>query len=336
MRARPTRLAVLALPLTLGVLAVGVGSATQTQSSNWGDNGSQTCTLAEGSWSPSQSSAQLGTYCMMAVTGWIEIYPTDVQVQAISCASNAPGGSPGLSWSVYNNTIDNTQANGMPWYQLANGPVKASPGSPADTTANVTGWQTAANVNLRTFPYPNPITFGSAATGTYGTGGMKVQNPSSVTGPGVMWQGAIACVNSAGALLQGAYQSDRAPRAAALPRGRAAQVMVPLMAPRIRDTTIDAVDMKSGRAFLAREYVLRKNTTRTATRICPSGMVRTGKLTHTVQEFPANRKAPKWKDRALVDVQMTPKGRNAGMVKMTLTRAKNPVKVQFQMSCARR
>ena len=104
---------------------------------------------------------------------------------------------------------------------------------------------------------------------------------------------------------------------------------------RIRDKTIDTVDVKNGKAFRAREYALKKNVTRTDTRICPAGMVRKGKLAYTIQEFPANGKSPRWKDRALVDVQMTPKGRNAGVVSMTLTRAKNPTVVQFQMRCGK-
>jgi hypothetical protein len=36
-----------------------------------------------------------------------------------------------------------------------------------------------------------------------------------------------------------------------------------------------------------------------------------------------------------VDVKMTPKGRTAGMVEMTLTRAKHPTVVQFQMRCGK-
>jgi hypothetical protein len=32
---------------------------------------------------------------------------------------------------------------------------------------------------------------------------------------------------------------------------------------------------------------------------------------------------------------MTPKGKNAGRVEMTLTRAKHPTVVQFQMRCAK-
>ena len=333
MRARPIRLAVLALPLTLGVLAVGAGSASN-KSSNWGDNGSQTCTSAEGSWSPSQANAQLGTYCMMAVTGWIKIYPNQTQQQAMTCASNAPGGSPGLSWSVYNNTIDDTQANGMPWYQLANGPVKPSPGSPSDTTANVTGWQTASSLSLKTLPYRNPITFGSTATGTYGSGGITVQNMAQI-GQALAWQGAIACVNSAGAALQGAYQSERAPRPSAAPRRVESQSVAAPRPARIADMTIDAVDTTLGRAFLAKEYALKKKVTRTATRTCPAGMVRTGKLTYTVQQFPADRRAPKQKDLSVVDVTLTPKGRNAGTASMTLIRAKDPTVVQFQMRCAR-
>ncbi len=105
---------------------------------------------------------------------------------------------------------------------------------------------------------------------------------------------------------------------------------------RIRDKTIDSADKKKGRAFLAREYALKKNVTRTDTRSCPAGMVRRGDLAYTVQEFPSDNKAPKWKDRALVDVKMTPKGNTAGSVKMTLKRAKNPTVVQFQMRCGKR
>ena len=104
---------------------------------------------------------------------------------------------------------------------------------------------------------------------------------------------------------------------------------------RARDRKIDIVDKVHNRASLAKEYGLKKNVTRTDTRTCPAGMVRKGKLAYTVQEFPANGKAPKWKNRSLVDVQMTPKGKNAGMVSMTLTRAKNPTVVQFQMRCGK-
>ena len=104
---------------------------------------------------------------------------------------------------------------------------------------------------------------------------------------------------------------------------------------RIRDKKLDRVDTVNGKASLAREYALKTNVTRTDTRTCPAGMVRKGKLAYTVQEFPANRKSPKWKDRARVEVQMTPKGRNAGKVEMTLTRARNPTVVQFQMRCAK-
>ena len=335
MRARPIHLAVLALPLTLGALAVGAGSASTPPSSNWGDNGSQTCTLAEGSWSPSQANAQLGTYCMMAVTGWIQIAPGVVQQQAISCASNAPGGSPGLSWSTYNNTINDTQANGMPWYQLANGPAKAIPGTPANTTANVTGWQEGTNDRASLVPsvYLNPITFGSVATGTYGSGGVSVQN-DPFAGSGY-WQGALACVNSAGAALQGAYQAERAPRPAAAPRAEAQSATAP-RAPRIADMAIDAVDATLGRAFLAKQYAVKKGVKRTATRTCPAGMARVGGLAYTVQEFPADRRSPRWRDRSLVTVEMTPKGRNAATVSMLLTRATNPTVVQFQMRCARR
>ena len=89
------------------------------------------------------------------------------------------------------------------------------------------------------------------------------------------------------------------------------------------------------KASLAREYALKPNVTRTDTRTCPAGMVRKGKLAYTVQEFPANHTSPRWKDRSLVNVTMTPKGNNGGMVSMTLTKAKNPTVVQFQMRCGK-
>jgi hypothetical protein len=104
---------------------------------------------------------------------------------------------------------------------------------------------------------------------------------------------------------------------------------------RIRDKKVDIVDAVNGRDSLAREYALKKNVTRTDTRTCPAGMVRKGKLSYTVQEFPANRKSPRWRNRSLVDITMTPKGRTAARVEMTLTRATNPTVVQFQMRCGK-
>jgi len=47
-------------------------------------------------------------------------------------------------------------------------------------------------------------------------------------------------------------------------------------------------------------------------------------------------KSSKDENRSLVDIQMTTKGENAGSVKMTLTRAKDPTVVQFQIRCAKR
>ena len=289
------RAALIALPLTLGVLAVGAASAP-ANSTLWGDNGSGTCARTGG---------ELGTYCMQAVTGWIQINGGATQNQAISCSNNEPGGSPGLSWSLDGQAY----APISPWYSVVNG----SPGGVPETPT--IGWQTGdgGDAGLSPEMWPGGVTVGSNATGTYGSGGASVSN----FGGGGHWQAAIACFN---ALAQGPG-SARAVSAAPV---------------HIRDRTITTVNKVKGQAFLAREYALKKNVTRTDTRTCPAGMVRKGKLEYTVQEFPADSKAPKWKDRSLVDVKMTAKGKNAGSVKMTLKRAKNPTVVQFQLRCGKR
>ena len=98
---------------------------------------------------------------------------------------------------------------------------------------------------------------------------------------------------------------------------------------------IDVVDTVHGKALLTREYALKTNVTRTDTRTCPAGMVRKGTLVHTIQAFPRSHASSKWKDRSLVNVTMTPKGTNAGVVSLTPTKAKNPTVVQFQMRCAK-
>ena len=312
-----TSAALAAIPLALGALAIGAGSAS-ANSSYWGDNGSDTCTYAQSRWG---LSGELGTYCMQSVTGWIQINGGASQNQAISCANNAPGGSPGLSWSLDGQSYNNAG----PWPAL--GIDGTNPLS--FTYATFVGWQTGdgGDASLSAETWYGGVTPGNASTGSYGSAGASVSN----FGGGGNWQAAIACVNAAGASASGNGSNERTSRSSERPSTQVANA-APV---RIRDKTIDTVDVKNGKAFRAREYALKKNVTRTDTRICPAGMVRKGKLAYTIQEFPANGKSPRWKDRALVDVQMTPKGRNAGVVSMTLTRAKNPTVVQFQMRCGK-
>ena len=286
-----------AVLLAVAALAVGASSAS-ANSSNWGDNGSGTCTAIEGTWSPSQSGAELGTYCMQSVTGWIQINEAATQNQAISCSNN--DSSSGLSYSTDGQAYDNAG----PWYSVAsNGtnPLTFGPDS-------YVGWQTGdgGDANLSMGTWYGGVTVGSNSSAQYGSAGATVTN----FGGSGHWQTALACLNGAGASK------------------RVFRVQV-----RVRDRTIDSANKKKGTAFLAREYVVKKNVTRTDTRSCPAGMVRKGKLSYTVQEFPADNKSPKWKDRSLVDVKMTTKGKNAGSVKITLTRAKNPTVVQFQLRC---
>jgi len=312
-----TRAARAAIPLALGALAIGAGSAS-ANSSYWDDNGSGTCAYAESRWAVS---GELGTYCMQSVTGWIQINGGASQNQAISCSNNAPGGSPGLSWSLDGQAY----VNDPEWYDVGidgTNPLSYS-------YATFVGWQTGTgNASLSAETWYDGVNTGNTTTGSYGSAGASVSN----FGGGGNWQAALACVNAAGVSASGAgyAESERTSQSSERPATQVANA-TPV---RIRDKTIDTVDVKNGRAFRAREYALKKNVTRTDIRTCPAGMVRKGKLAHTIQEFPANRKAPKWKDRALVDVKMTPQGNNAGRVEMTLTRAKHPTVVQFQMRCA--
>jgi len=282
------RAALIALPLTLGALAVGSASASANEY-NWGDNGSGTCSTVDSDLG--QSGAELGVYCMQSVTGWITINGGASQNQAISCANN--DSSSGLSWS----TDGQAYANDGPWYQAY--------------FEVLVGWQTGDGGDADLSPEipPGAPVKGDNATGTYGSAGAGGTNWGGNGG----WQAALACVNSAA----GESGTSSAVRA------------------RVRDRTIDSVDKKKGRAFLAREYALKKNVTRTDTRTCPAGLVRRGNLAYTVQEFPADNKFS-WKNRSLVDVKMTAKGKNAGSVKMTLKRAKNPTVVQFQLRCGKR
>ena len=303
MRPPSARSVLIALPLALGAIATGAGSAS-ANSSSWGDNGSGTCSAAI-------SQSQLGQYCMQSVTGWIQINGGQPQYQAVSCSNNAPGGSPGLSWSLDGQSY--TTENGSVWPQLA----------AISDQGEFAGWQTGNGSAYLNSQIAGSITAGSASSSppVYGTGQAAVDN----LGGSGYWQAAVACLNAAGA---SAISNERGATRPSAQVANAAPV-------RIRDKTIDTVDGKNGKAFRAREYALKQNVTRTDTRTCPAGMVRKGKLAYTVQEFPANGESPRWKDRALVDVQLTPKGRNAGMVEMTLTKAKNPTVVQFQMRCAK-
>lgn len=303
MRTSHARSALMAIPLALGALAIGATGAS-ANSSSWGDNGSGTCSAA-------LSQSQLGQYCMQSVTGWISINEAQSQYQNVSCYNNAPGGSPGLSWSLDGQGY--TTENGSVWPQLA----------AISDQGEFAGWQTGNGSAYLDSLIAGSITAGSASASppVYGSGQAAVDN----LGGGGYWQAAVACLNAAGV---GAMPNERGAFAPSTRMANAAPV-------RIRGKKVDIVDAVNGRASLAREYVLKKNVTRTDTRTCPAGMVRKGALSYTVQEFPANRKSPRWKDRSLVDVQMTPEGKNAGRVEMTLTRAKNPTVVQFQMRCAK-
>ena len=293
------RAALAAVLLAVAALAVGASSAS-ANSTVWGDNGSGTCTAVEGTWSPSQSGAELGTYCMQSVTGWISINGGASQQQAISCANN--DSASGLAYSVDGQSY----VNAGPWYAAA-----------ITGSSDGIGWQTGngGDASLSSEQFFGSETVGSNSSASYGSSGAGVTNWGGNGG----WQAALACVNEAGAGKR-------------LFQGRAGATAA---SGRVRDRTIDSVDKVKGKAFLAREYAVKKNVTRTDTRSCPAGMVRKGKLSYTVQEFPANNKFS-WKNRSLVDVKMTTKGKNAGSVTMTLTRAKNPTVVQFQMRCGKR
>jgi len=289
-----------AVLLAVAALAVGASSAS-ANSSNWGDNGSGLCYNVNTSLG---QTAELGVYCMQSVTGWITINGGASQQQAISCANN--DSASGLSYSLDGQPY----ANDGPWFEAYSDSFGASGSLPA-----YVGWQTDGDADLSQEAYFGASSAGSNATGTYGYNGAGVTNWGGNGG----WQAALACVNEAA-------DGKR------LFQGRAGATAA---SGRVRDRTIDSVNRSKGKAFLAREYAVKKNVTRTDTRTCPAGMVRKGKLAYTVQEFPANNKFS-WKNRSLVDVKLTTKGKNAGSVKITLKRAKNPTVVQFQLRCGKR
>ena len=293
MRPPSLRSAWIALPLALGALAIGATSAS-ANSNQWGDNGSQTCYFVESSW-PGSPDPELGTYCMQSVTGWIQINSYATQNQQISCSNN--DSSSGLSWSLDGQAYDNAG----PWYALGYGVHELS----TDDYDNV-GWQTGngGSAYLSEETWNGGTTTGNTASGQYGTGGASVTN---LSGNGY-WQTAIACVNAAGASASGQGSFERRSHAFERPSTQVAHTA----RTRVRDRKLDIVDTAKGKASLAREYALKTNVTRTDTRTCPAGMVRKGTLAYTVQEFPANGKSPKWKNRSLVNVTMTPKGKNAG------------------------
>ena len=292
--------------LAVAALAVGASSAS-ANSYQWGDNGSGACNTWQGYQQPSLAGTEIGTYCMQSVTGWISINGGASQQQAISCANN--DSSSGLSWSVDGQPY----VNAGPWYALALNSAQQE-GEPSGAyDIEQVAWQTGngGDADLTSETWMGSYIQGSNSSASYGSGGASVTNWGGSGG----WQAAIACTNGAGGkkfFARGAKAS----------------------APRARDRTIDSVDKVKGKAFLAREYAVKKNVTRTDTRSCPAGMVRKGKLSYTVQEFPANNKFS-WKNRSLVDVKLTTKGKNAGSVTMTLTRAKNPTVVQFQLRCVK-
>ncbi|MEX1219173.1 MAG: hypothetical protein WEB05_02165 [Solirubrobacterales bacterium] len=318
---RFTTVALATVLLALAALTVGAKSAP-ANSYNWGDNGSGACSA----WSSNElgtAGAELGTYCMQSVTGWISIGEAASQQQAVSCANNAPGGSPGLSWS----TDGQSYVNAGPWYELAysfgpNG-VGAFP-----------AWQTGngGDADLGSEAWYGSSSDGSNSSGDYGSGGAGVTNWGGSGG----WQAAIACMNQAGTTQvcdnTPVLGNPACPAGTSSFFGRGAGVKAASVP--IRDKTIDWINKAKDKAFLAREYALRKNVTRTATRTCPAGMLRKGKPTHTVQEFPANNKYS-WKNRSLVDVKMTVRGKKAASIRMKLTRAKNPTVVQFQLRCGK-
>jgi len=305
-RNRFSAVAIAAVLLVIAAFSVGAASAS-ANSHQWGDNGSGACNTYQSYQQPSVAGTELGTYCMQSVTGWITINGGASQQQAISCANN--DSASGLSWSVDGQAY----VNAGPWYALALNTAQQEGEPEGAYVIEQVAWQTGngGDADLTSETWMGPVTQGSNSSASYGSGGAGVTNFGGNGG----WQAAIACTN--GAIGK-----------------RFIHPGTKASAPRAHDRTIDAVDKVKGKAFLAREYAVKKNVTRTDTRTCPAGMVRKGKLSYTVQEFPANNKFS-WKNRSLVDVKLTTKGKNAGSVTMTLTRAKNPTVVQFQLRCGK-
>ena len=311
------RAGLLAIPLAVLVLLGTTANVSANSSPEWGDNGSGTCSHVD-----TASNAQLGTYCMQSVTGWIPIKMDESQQQAISCSNNDT--TAGLTWST-----DGIPYNAAgPWFAL----VIAL--SDTNTSGTVVAWQTEAGVggaSLDSEDYDDTGTAtGSNLTDQYGSAGAAVSN----LGSSGYWQAAVGCVNLAGS--NKGYGGQGTPTTQSVPAVKSVAKKFNDIRDQYPDKTIDSVDLALGKAFLAREYTLEKRVRRTDIRTCPTGMIRKGKLAYTIQEFTTNHQAPQWKDRARVKINATGLNKRSAKVAMKLITGDNRTVVQFQMHCVNR
>jgi hypothetical protein len=291
-----------------GSIVLGSGSASAEKSWNWTyqnyGNGAGTC-------SQDLFGAALGTYCMMSVTGWIQIGPNQTQEQQVGCQNNAT--SQGLSWSLYNNK---PFVNRSPWYYTINNGVfiGTALGFQVDTQRGRADLDHSQRYTGNTFSGGGSGDY----YGIYGYSGLKVYNLAAYGG---YWQAAIGCRNKDG-------QPQNLPRASS----------EDTTGPAINNTvmvTMDSVDNSAVTALLVRDYSMIKGKMVTDTRECPAGMKVVGKPTWTIQEFPADHQAPYWADRAIVKVHYKKMTSTQMRTTMRMVRGKHPTVLQFQIPCSK-
>jgi hypothetical protein len=295
-----------------GSIILGSGSASADKSLNWiyqaYGNGAGTCSLFLGS--------PLGDFCMMSVTGWIQIGPNETQQQQVGCQNNAT--AEGLKWSLYNNQ---PFVNNGPWYYTIN----------IGITGTALGFQVDSQrgrADLFHTDYTgNTFSGGGKGDyyGLYGYSGLKVYNLAAYGG---YWQAAIGCLNKQA-------QRNRGPLLTRVIESASSEDTT---GPAINNTgmvTMDSVDNSMGTAFLVRDYSMLMKKMVTDTRECPSGMKLVGKPTWTIQEFTADHQAPQWKDRAIVKVQHKKMSPTQMRTTMRMVRGKHPTVLQFQIPCSK-
>jgi hypothetical protein len=330
-------------------LLVGAGIASGN-SSNWGSNGSATCSAVE---APAQSAlgstnSANGQFCTQAVSGWVGIGFDGTSYYMQSCSAA------GSSWSLDGQSL---AADGPWWYA----PVPSWFGR----TGNNIGWQGSSN-GFSAEMYGNEAGSDQAGTWapgqespTYGQSGAGVTFWGNGTNfDGSSWQMAVGCLNNVGAQC---WQNDFPPDCGGIPSNNLAAVtslfseserrtsaagtsprdlriaharvrraMRPAESRNIRNFSRDR-----SRALVVSNLNPSVGHARTASLTCPAGYTRTGQVNHEYVMWTPSGKAPAWRDHSRVVTRAARIGTRGARVTVSLMKAVHPTQVQVQLSCVR-
>ncbi|MBU6362698.1 MAG: hypothetical protein KGQ95_00595 [Acidobacteria bacterium] len=347
---RPRVLATLTTSAVLAAaLLVGTGAASGN-SSNWGSNGSATCSAVE---TPAETmlgplNAANGQFCTQAVSGWIGISFDGTSYYMQSCSAA------GSSWSLDGQSL---VQNGPWWYA----PVPSWWGR----TGNNIGWQGSSNGftaeaygNEAGTDQPGYWAQGQGAP-SYGQSGAGVTfwgNGSNLNGSS--WQMAVGCLNNVGAQC---WVQDFPPDCGGVPPNNLASVTslfteserrpgtIGVSPPERRAATaasarptrpaesrnLRSFSRDKSRALVVSNLNPSVGRARTAVLTCPTGYVRTGRVNHEYVMWTPGGRAPRWRDHSRVITSKSRIGASAARVTVSLTRAVHPTQVQVQLSCVR-